>query len=109
MTNTAYEQFVCLLMDKLTKVVLTKPDLVGDGDRSRWIEDIKKENATYKHGCFLTKLSTTDEKVLDWVRAREIESLLFDTKWKAISSKRLGVANLGEHLSAELSSMILEK
>lgn len=97
------------MLCKLILVVLTKPDLVGRGDQRKWIREINSTNDSYHHGCFLTKLSTTDERHLDSFQAREIEKVHFDHNWRGLSQDRLGVKKLAEYLSVQLSSMILKR
>jgi len=91
---------------------LTKADCLKEGDERFWLDclegNAKKE---FLHGFFAVRLSATKERSNDWVTARKLEQELFSktrqgSPWMKVPDFRLGVKNLGEYLSKELSLMI---
>ncbi|THH14151.1 hypothetical protein EW146_g6152 [Bondarzewia mesenterica] len=96
-----------------TMGVLTKPDLIGKGSKSRdlWLEVIEGRSKPLLHGYFCTRQPDDDEreKGITALQARQTEELYFDTHtpWSTSTHRgRFGVKNLVTILSPLLENII---
>jgi hypothetical protein len=92
--------------------VLTKADVVQEGDHGQWLQILNNESHVLRRGYFATRLPGTkpQEEALSWERVRELERKFFKkSPWSEADKKRLGTERLIEALSNALLGMIKEK
>ncbi|KAA1467040.1 hypothetical protein DENSPDRAFT_926310 [Dentipellis sp. KUC8613] len=101
---------------KRTIGVITKPDVVGKGSKSRelYLDVIEGRNKALLHGYFCTRQPDDDdrEKGITYDEARRAEAQYFDTNkpWCDSTHKnRFGVKNLLATLSPLLEKIIRER
>ncbi|GAA5887898.1 hypothetical protein JCM6882_000791 [Rhodosporidiobolus microsporus] len=101
---------------KRTIGVLTKADLVQEGEFSGWLDMLEGRKNQLANGFFVTKQPAPADlqKNLTFLdaRAAEVEFFKSTAPWnnlKLASKERLGIANLTKFLSERLAEYIAEK
>jgi Dynamin central region len=94
--------------------VLTKCDLLKDGQHETWFEILRNEKYPLLHGYYATKLRGAGaEESHSWDQVKDSEFKLFKSlpwnKLPLLYRGRLGTHNLKEVLSSSLAQMIDEK
>ncbi|KAI0041019.1 P-loop containing nucleoside triphosphate hydrolase protein [Auriscalpium vulgare] len=97
---------------KRTIGVLTKPDVISKGSRSRdlWMDVIEGRKHRLTHGYFCTRQPDDDErdKGITAEEARKFEETYFatNTPWSLSSKERFGIRNLSKTVSPLLAKII---
>ncbi|KIP02343.1 hypothetical protein PHLGIDRAFT_298819 [Phlebiopsis gigantea 11061_1 CR5-6] len=92
--------------------VLTKPDLIQEGEEDTWLNILEGASHPLKHGYFITKHPSPKEldEQITHEEAREREAEFFDTRvpWsnKSELRMRMGTPNLTRELSNLLGGLI---
>lgn len=90
--------------------VLTKADLVQEGEHEHWLKIINNKSHILHHGYYMTRLPANPTETLQNADARPKEARYFagHQHWKTADRNRLGIPKLTDALSTRLSIMIEE-
>jgi len=90
--------------------VLTKADLVPEGEHASWIDILENKTHRLHHGYYATRLPATKEMGQSWEDTRRLEKKFFQSTqpWNKVDRNRTGVENLVGALSVRLNRMIEE-
>ncbi|GJE98795.1 dynamin domain-containing protein [Phanerochaete sordida] len=92
--------------------VLTKADLIQDGEQDGWLSILEGSSHSLRHGYFITKhpSPTELEKKISHSQARELEAKFFQSTspWnqQQVLQSRMGTPNLTKELSNLLGALI---
>ena len=92
--------------------VLTKPDTVDTKEGfEQWslIARNKDSDHQLRHGYFITRLPSADERSVSWDEARVIEAKYYDAKWSKVPDVRTGIGQLTPFLTDQLYWMLKMK